>query len=116
MLLGELAVTLRESASADEALRQKDDKITELQQTLGRREHEVGEVKKHLQDVDAEVWRRVFGCLFSFSRVGHAFAVVASPGRHVTIVQVHRVSVTTLPKIAFGWLTWLAWQLSLTRS
>ena len=108
MLLGELAVTLRESASADEALRQKDAKITELQQTLGRREHEVGEVKKHLQDVDAEVWRRVFGWLFSFSRVGHAFEVVASPGRHVTIVEVHCFSVTPLPKVAFGWLADLA--------
>ena len=55
MLLGELAVSLRDSASAEDSLRQKEDKITELQQTLGKREHEVEEIKKHLKDVEAEV-------------------------------------------------------------
>ena len=55
MLLGELAVALRDSASFEETLRHKDAKITELQQTLGRREHEVDEVKKLLVTAEAEV-------------------------------------------------------------
>ena len=55
VLLGEFAVTLRDSASFEETLRHKDAKITELQQTLGRREHEVDDVKKHLVSAEAEV-------------------------------------------------------------
>ena len=65
MLLGELAVSLRDASAADEALRRKEAKITELQRDLGRREHEVDEMKKHLNDVEAEVSARRSGvCVY----------------------------------------------------
>ena len=56
---------VRDSSSAEETLRRKEAKITDLQRDLGRREHEVEEMKKHLNDVEAEVrgWVYVRACV-----------------------------------------------------
>ena len=55
VLLGEFALLTRDSAVNDETLGRKEAKITELQQTLGRREHDQELADKHLKDLADEV-------------------------------------------------------------
>ena len=55
VLLGEFALLTRDSAVVDETLQKKEAKITELQQTLGRREHDQDQADRHVTDLADEV-------------------------------------------------------------
>lgn len=55
VLLGEYVVQLQNSKTSSEIQGKLENKVTELQQTLGRREHELEEKRKRLEEVNSAV-------------------------------------------------------------
>lgn len=55
VLLGEFALLTRDSAASEETLARKEAKITELQQTLGRREHDREQFEQNFRQMADEV-------------------------------------------------------------